>query len=156
AVVLLVAQGGLAIGSVLWGVLAGRANTNVSLLAAAGAIVVGVLATRRWRLHAIGDLDLTPVFSPSPELNIEIDPENAPVLVVLEYEVAPEHEREFITAMQEVAATRRRDGAIEWGLYRDAAAPTRFVETFLAPSWLEHLRQHERGTVADRALRDRV
>lgn len=157
AVVLLVLQGGLAIGSVLWGVLAGRANTNLSLLAAAGAMVVGVLVTRRWRLHAIGDLDLTPaVFWPSPELNIEIDPENVPVLVVVEYEVAPEHEREFITAMQEVAATRRRDGAIEWGLYRDAAAPTRFVETFLAPSWLEHLRQHERGTVADRALRERV
>jgi hypothetical protein len=30
------------------------------------------------------------------------------------------------------------------------------VETFLVDSWLEHLRQHERVTNADRALQDIV
>jgi hypothetical protein len=30
------------------------------------------------------------------------------------------------------------------------------VETFLAESWLEHLRQHERVTHADRALQEAV
>ncbi|HZX64220.1 MAG TPA: MFS transporter, partial [Myxococcales bacterium] len=32
----------------------------------------------------------------------------------------------------------------------------RYVETFLAESWMEHLRQHERVTVADRELEKRV
>jgi hypothetical protein len=30
------------------------------------------------------------------------------------------------------------------------------LETFLVESWLEHLRQHERVTTADRALQDLV
>lgn len=157
AVVLLVLQGGLAAGSLLWGVLAARAGTNVALLTAAGAMMIGVAMAWRARLHPIAQLDLTPaVFWPSPELNIEIDRENVPVLVTLDYEVAPEHQAAFMVAMREVAAMRRRDGSIQWGLYRDAAKPTRFVETFLAPSWLEHLRQHERGTAADRVLRERI
>jgi hypothetical protein len=31
-----------------------------------------------------------------------------------------------------------------------------FVETFMLDSWIEHLRQHERVTHADRELQDRV
>ena len=48
-------------------------------------------------------------------------------------------------------ASRRRTGATRWNLYRDAAEPGRFMETFLVPSWDEHLRQHrERPTATDR------
>jgi transmembrane secretion effector len=45
---------------------------------------------------------------------------------------------------------------MRWGLFRDAADPERFVETFLVESWAEHLRQHERVTMADRATEDAV
>jgi hypothetical protein len=43
-----------------------------------------------------------------------------------------------------------------WGLYRDTADPTRLVETFVAESWGEHLRQHARATVGDRATEARA
>ena len=62
----------------------------------------------------------------------------------------------FVAAMRELGRTRRRDGAYRWGLFRDVADSRRFVETFLVESWLEHLRQHRRGTVADRELLDRI
>ena len=42
------------------------------------------------------------------------------------------------------------------GVFEDAAEPGRFVETFLVASWLEHLRQHERVTRADRLLQERM
>jgi hypothetical protein len=51
--------------------------------------------------------------------------------------------------MQDLGRLRRRDGALNWGLFRDVADPFRFVEFFITDSWIEHLRQHERITVAD-------
>lgn len=51
---------------------------------------------------------------------------------------------------------RRRDGALFWEHFADTADPARHVEVFIAESWLEHLREHERITVADRALEDEL
>ena len=56
----------------------------------------------------------------------------------------------------QLAQERRRNGAFEWGLFEDAAQAGRFVETFLLDSWMEHLRQHERVTQADRARQETV
>ena len=51
---------------------------------------------------------------------------------------------------------RRRDGAYAWDIFEDTASPGRMVETFLVESWMEHLRQHERVTNADRVLQERI
>ena len=58
--------------------------------------------------------------------------------------------------MQTLRRIRRRDGAISWALYEDAAQPGLMIEVFLVESWLEHLRQHERVTKADRVCQDSV
>ena len=78
------------------------------------------------------------------------------MLVVIEYFVAPGNEERFLEAVHDLESVRRRDGGMEWGVYQDAADHTRYVETFLAESWIEHLRQHERVTVADREIERRV
>ena len=41
-------------------------------------------------------------------------------------------------------------------VFEDAADVGRMIETFLVVSWLEHLRQHERVTNADRVLQETV
>ena len=51
---------------------------------------------------------------------------------------------------------RRRDGALSWGIFESAERRHHFIETFLVSSWLEHLRQHERVTGADRALQQQI
>jgi quinol monooxygenase YgiN len=79
-----------------------------------------------------------------------------PVLVTIEYSVLLENEAEFIKAIRQYARTRRRDGAYQWGIYRDTEAANRFVEIFLVHSWAEHLRQHERQTKADREMQKLV
>ena len=56
--------------------------------------------------------------------------------------------------MRPVRLVRLRDGAMRWGLFHDTTDPGRYLETFLVESWIEHLRQHERMTVADQAARE--
>ena len=76
--------------------------------------------------------------------------DRGPVLVTVEYRVPPQNQQAFLEAMTLLKQERHRDGAYSWGLHQDAAIPERFVETFTLSSWLEHLRQHERVTQADR------
>jgi len=57
--------------------------------------------------------------------------------------------------MKDLSVIRRRDGALRWELYEDAAQPGLFVETFSAGSWGEHMRQHERTTTADLPVEER-
>jgi Transmembrane secretion effector len=58
--------------------------------------------------------------------------------------------------MRAVRLERLRDGALRWELYHDPADPQLYVETFLTESWVEHLRQHERVTLADREAEARA
>ena len=74
----------------------------------------------------------------------------------VEYHIDPKNREAFVAALTRLARTRRRDGAYSWGVFQDTAHAGRFLETYLVVSWLEHLRQHERFTLADRALEDRV
>jgi hypothetical protein len=77
-------------------------------------------------------------------------------MVTLEYVVVQEDSKAFADVMEEMRRIRLRDGALAWGLYRDTADPTRYLEYFIVDSWAQHLRQHERTTVSDREVQDRV
>jgi MFS family permease len=156
AVYLLVFQGGLAAGSALWGVAAGRLGEGTALLAAAASFGLGMVAALRWRLQGIGALDLTPSVRPEPVTVVEPDPEDGPVLVLIRYRIDPARSEEFATAMRAMRRVRRRDGAYRWGVFEDVADPGCFVETYVVRSWAEHLRQHERFTAEDLAVRDRI
>src|SRR5262249_22934451 len=77
-------------------------------------------------------------------------------MVTVEYRIDPRQARDFAAAMWALRVIRRRDGALRWGLFGDTADPGRYVETFVVASWAEHLRQHERATMADRAVQQRA
>ena len=51
-------------------------------------------------------------------------------------------------AMQDLSTIIKRDGAFYWGLFRHDKKENVYIESFLVDSWVEHLRQHERMTVA--------
>jgi MFS family permease len=156
-VYLLVSPGGLAGGSAVWGLVADYFGERVSLLAAAAVLAVGVATARRWPLRTGEDLDLRPSQHwPEPELAHEPAADDGPVLITVEYYVAEAQQAEFCEAMEFVQLIRRRDGATRWRLFRDAADTERLLETFVVDSWAEHLRQHERVTVADRDLEERA
>jgi MFS family permease len=156
-VYLLVFQGGFAGGGALWGLVADGIGESRTLLAAAAALVAGVAATWRWRLPLGDEFDLSPSQHwPEPELAVAPAENDGPVLVTVEYRVAEADHAAFHEAMAQVQIIRLRDGANQWGLFHDLADPERFLETFLVSSWAEHLRQHERATVADRDVEERA
>ena len=154
---LLVFQGMMAGGSFAWGALAERFGNGTALSLAALTLVGGLAAIWRWPLRAIQRLDLTPSGHwPDPNLAITPDPDDGPVLITVEYRVPAERAGDFIQAMDAMRSFRRREGAVSWGFFRDLADPDRYLETFLVPSWAEHMRQHARVTVEDQATETRT
>lgn len=159
ATYLLVFQGGQAIGSAVWGLLATHASLQAAhAVVAAGLVLALGLSSRRHRLSTPFEFDMSPVDGNAPELPaLDSSHERGPVLVRVEYRVPRENHDEFREAMQRLGRSRRRTGAQQWGLFEDPADPDRFVEHYLVGSWEEHLRQtHERMTKMDAAIEQRA
>jgi hypothetical protein len=96
-------------------------------------------------------VDLTPSMHwPAPITSQDVEQDRGPVLVTVEYHIRAQDREPFLLALKKLASERRRDGAYRWGVYEDTAEQGHFVETFVVASWIEHLRQHERVTNADR------
>jgi MFS family permease len=154
---LLVLQGGLALGSLCWGIVATQAGIGAALVGGAVCLLVGVVLSRKHALHGLSNLNLKadPRWT-LPQTACELAGDEGPVLVTLEYRVPDENADAFLVEARKLERIRRRDGAIRWNVYRDVGDRERWVETFVVESWLEHLRQHERGTADDRVLLDAV
>lgn len=149
--------GAMTAGSALWGQIASSFGLPIAHFAAAAGAMLGIVATWRWKLKAGADVDLSPSMHwPTPIVSIDAEPDQGPVLITVEYRIAPSHREAFLSAVRHLSRQRRRDGAYQWGVFEDAADPGRFVETFKVASWLEHLRQHERVTNADRVLQEQI
>jgi MFS family permease len=150
-------QGGLALGSVFWGAVAGICGTRLSLLCAGGMLLATLAARVAFPLTNTGPPDLRPANSwPFPEVASEISNHRGPVLVVVEYFVPIAKVSHFAEQMQRLRRLRLRDGAFRWVLFEDANTPDLYVEHFMVESWEEHLRQHERLTVADVQIQESV
>ena len=151
-------QGGLALGSVLWGAIAERASTKTSLICAAIGMAATLPVSLRTHIAQGEGPDLSPYRwkRPLPELAMPPDPEDGPVRISVEYHIPPENYAAFTNAVHKLEGVRLRDGAIRWGIYRDAANPQHMNETFVMESWLDYLRSRERMTAADQKIRERV
>lgn len=155
AIYLLVFFGGMALGSAFWGALADRIGISSALMWAAGALLLGLATAYSYPLPAGTELDLEPSLHWSdPVVVNEPHFKDGPVLITIDYQIDPARAGEFVAAMHEVKRIMRRDGAIRWGLFKDTANPSHYVETFLVESWAEHMRQHARITNEDRAAQD--
>lgn len=154
---LMAMQASLAIGSVIWGGVAYALGTRLALGIAAGGSVLLFILARRVRVELGTESDITMGVQP-PEISLALEPmpDDGPVLVQVEYHVAPENRPAFLRAIRAVEPIRRRNGAASWRVFRDLSLDGRFVERFVIQSWAEYIRQRSRMTVADRECQDRV
>ena len=149
--------GAMTIGSAAWGKVASIAGLPVAHFIAAALALVAIPLTWRAKLQTAAGLDLAPSMHwPPPVVADDLVARPGPVMIAIEYRIATKDRAEFLHLLDALAAERRRDGAYAWNVFEDVEAPGRLVETFLAESWMEHLRQHERVTEADRALQEQL
>lgn len=156
AVYLTVFAATMTAGSMLWGYIADQSSVAHALAIAGGAGAALAFAARTLPLPR-GDADVTASGHwGTPELVVQVAPASGPVKIEVEYRVPRDFQPAFLCAMRPLRTVRLRDGAYHWELFVDGSDPERIVETFVAPSWDEHLRQHDRVTVADRDVQQRV
>jgi MFS family permease len=156
ATYLMAFNGAMTASSLTWGSIADRIGVRPSLLIGGVCLALVALFLHRFKLPET-EADLTPSNHwPEPAIADPVEHDRGPVLITVEYQVAPEQRRPFIEALTRLSQERRRDGAYAWGMSEDAAARDRILEWFFVESWAEHLRQHRRVSVADADLQAAV
>lgn len=156
SIFLMVLFGSLALGSAIWGQIASHFGIPTALLISAACAALAVPLTWKWKLQPGSTIDFTSSSWAEPVVAGPIEDERGPVMITVEYLIDPKRSEEFLKIMDEVAPSRKRDGAFAWGVFEDAAKPGRYLEYFMTESWLEHLRQHERVTKSDQEMTMRI
>jgi MFS family permease len=148
-------MGGSAAGSLLWGQVASWTHVPLAVAAASVSGLVAVVALRHARLEGLPEPDFTPQSLSHPlEPAQAVQDGDGPVMVTVEYLIDPARAAEFAQVMQRTRRARLRQGALSWGLFRDAAQPGRWIEYFVDENWIEHQRRLERFSAFDAGLRD--
>jgi MFS family permease len=152
---MLVFQGSIALGGVVWGALATRTSLRTSLLAG-GATMLASVVVRGWFPLTGRSPNFSPAAWPKPALVCDPPIDAGPILVTVSYRVAAENVRAFVRATHELERLRRRGGAYQWELFRDPSTPDAFLEVYYVEEWADHLRQHERATVEEGDLEKKL
>jgi MFS family permease len=147
----------LSVGSVLWGALASAAGTRVAMASAAVLVLLLCAAARGLVLRLSDETEVLPgTPMPGHLLPVEPRPGDGPVLIQVEYRIAPPDRDAFLEAAHAMDPIRRRNGASSWRVFRDLLEHDRVVEQFVIASWAEYVRLRTRLTVSDRQLQARV
>lgn len=147
-------MGGSALGAAIWGKLADLTSVPDSLAIASVSMLISLVAT--WKRTLEGSEDHTPTHpfdEPVPARDVDLD--EGPVMVTIEYFIDPKRSPEFDAVMSETRGSRLRAGAVSWALFEDLGHPGRFVEYFVCDTWADYLRRFDRFTAADERLHER-
>lgn len=148
-------MGGSAASSIVYGWVADWLDVPAAVAAAAAVGVLGLLLLRKQRLEGRPEPDFTPQAPANlPEPAVGVAPEDGPVMVMVEYTIDPARSVAFAEVMQRTRRARLRQGALSWGLFRDAAHPERWIEYFVDENYVEHQRRVERFSAFDAGLRE--
>jgi len=152
---LLAFQGANAIGALCLGGIAQASSASTAFLVLSGGLVLSAIATWPLAIPA-ASASANAMSEPLPLPAVPADLEHGPVLVTVEYALAPSNVDAFLAIGRELRGVRRRTGALRWHLHRDLEDRDLFIETFLVGSWEEHERQHARLAAGDHEVLARI
>jgi MFS family permease len=148
--------GGMAAGSVLWGVAATHTGLQAALFSSAAALLTTLLAARALPVADARAVDWSAISHPVMTPESGIDGRSGPIITTIVYRIPRERASAFLRAIHEVGRIRQRDGARRWSIAQDLDNPEIWRERYQSPTWTEHLRRVSRVTAADKIIRDSI
>jgi MFS family permease len=160
AVYLLVLNGGLVVGSVIWGAVANTLGITVTLSIASLALAATIIARKGYSSTLLDDLDFTPAsdhWSLPPQSSIDPSQDNNQALVTIEYnKIDPKLSDEFQRSVRELGRMLKSEGMAYWELFQDPADISHYIEIRIADTWTDHMRQHEYVTKNVQDMENRI
>lgn len=143
--------GGIAIGAWVWGIVAKSYDVSFALTVSGICVGLTFLLGFVLRLPQATEDEANALveIGYEPQVQLPLTVRSGPVVIEVEYDVDPDHAREFYGAMTEVTKVRRRIGAFDCSLSRDIANPALWIERYQCPTWGDYLRMRDRYTQAD-------
>ena len=158
ATVIMVSQGAIALGGIVWGFSSQAAGVNVTLVVAAVAMALSLLLANPLSINFTTSLsfDPPPISCVMMPLVNNPQPRDGPVAITFEIEVDRLRGREFLRLMREVRSIHRRNGAFAWRLDEDLTRSNIYRIEMMVPSWSGYLLQRERLTKAEQETINKV
>jgi MFS family permease len=154
ATIIMIGQGAIALGGVVWGSSAVFFGPTYTLLAAALLLLVTLPLDMRWSISITSTLnfDPAPIMSFSHKLIHTLRPHDGPVSITIEYQVDRSRGRELMNILRQVRLIHLRNGAYSWQLYEDLGRQNTFRVEMAVPSWNEYLLAQERLAKSDQEI----
>jgi hypothetical protein len=160
AVYLLILNGGLVVGSVIWGTVANIFGIPITLVVASLALAATIIAKKRYSSTLLDDLDFTPAsdhWSLPPQASVDPSQNENQALITIEYnKIHPKLSDEFEQSVRELGRILRSEGMAYWELFQDPADIGHYIEIRIADTWTDHIRQHKYVTKNVQAMEDRI
>ena len=160
AVYLLILNGGLVVGSVIWGTVANIFGIPITLVVASLALTATIIAKKRYSSNLLDDLDFTPAsdhWSLPPQASVDPSQNESQALITIEYnKIDPKLSDEFEQNVRELGRILRSEGMAYWELFQDPADIGHYIEIRIADTWTDHIRQHKYVTKNVQATEDRI
>ena len=160
ATVIMVSQGAMALGGIVWGTIAATAGVTTALLVNVFLGICSVASLRLLRVPLSIDFTMTPDLNAVPATVVNVgykllyrpQPKDGPVLLTVEFQLNRARGAKFVELMSEVRLIHLRSGAYSWQLFEDPSRHNMFRMEVMFPSWTNYLLQQDRMTKADREV----
>ena len=147
AVYLLILNGGLVVGSVIWGTVANSFGIPDTLLVASLTLGATIIVKKRFSSTLLEDLDFTPAsdhWSLPPQSLVDPSQNDSQALITIEYnKIDPKLSDEFEQSVRELGRILKSEGMAYWELFQDPSDIGHYIEIRIADTWTDHMRQHE-------------
>jgi MFS family permease len=147
AVYLLILNGGLVVGSIIWGTVANTFGIPDTLLVASLTLGATIIAKKRYSSTLLEDLDFTPAsdhWSLPPQSLVDPSQNDSQALITIEYnKIDPKLSDEFEQSVRELGRILKSEGMAYWELFQDPSDIGHYIEIRIADTWTDHMRQHE-------------